>query len=191
MKHLLFTLTAMLLSPLAVVHAVDNDGVLTNVGGVAASQKVETNRVAEISLVSERTYQNPFMEVELDAIVTQPDGRQLRVPAFWAGGNRWCFRYSLLQPGQVAWRTECSDGTNPKLHAVEGKIEVVAYAGDNPLYRHGSIRVAKDRRHFEHADGTPFFWLGDTWWKGLCKRLTWEGFQELTADRQVKGFTVA
>jgi len=182
---------ALLLTSLAAIRAADTDFVPSPVGGVVALQKVEANRVAEISLVSERTYQNPFKEIELDAIVTQPDGRLLRVPAFWAGGNRWCFRYSSPQPGQVAWRTECSDRTNSKLHAAQGKIEVVAYAGDNPLYRHGFIRVAKDRRHFEHADGTPFFWLGDTWWKGLCKRLTWEGFQELTADRRVKGFTVA
>src|SRR5208283_2369845 len=61
---------------------------------------------------------------------------------------------------------------------------------ENPLYRHGPIRVAQDRRHFEHADGTPFFWLGDTWWKGLSKRLTWDGFQQLSADRRGKGFTV-
>ena len=155
-----------------------------------AGQHVETNRVAEIALVSEKTYANPFTEIRLDAIVTQPDGNQLRVPAFWAGGNRWCFRYASSQPGQVVWRTECSDAANPKLHGVEGKLDVVAYAGDNPLYRHGPIRVAKDRRHFEHADGTPFFWLGDTWWKGLCKRLTWEGFQELAADRKAKGFSV-
>ena len=155
-----------------------------------AEQRIETNRVAEIALVSEKTYANPFAEIRLDAIVTQPDGNPLRVPAFWAGGNRWCFRYASSQPGQVVWRTECSDAANPKLHGVEGKLDVVAYAGDNPLYRHGPIRVAKDRRHFEHADGTPFFWLGDTWWKGLCKRLTWEGFQELAADRKAKGFSV-
>ena len=111
-------------------------------------------------------------------------------PAFWAGGNRWCFRYSSSQLGQHAWRTECSDTANPKLHAAQGKIEVVACRGDNRLYRHGPIRVAKDGRYFEHADGTPFLWLGDTWWKGLCKRLTWEGFQELTADRKAKGFSV-
>jgi len=67
---------------------------------------------------------------------------------------------------------------------------VTPYQGDNLLYRHGPIRVAKDQRHFEHADGTPFFWLGDTWWKCLCKRMTWEGFQELTADRKAKGFSV-
>ena len=189
-RRILVGFTALMLAPLAAIHAADTDHVRSPVGGIAASQMVEANRVAEISLVSERIYQNPFTEVDLDAIVTQPDGKQLRVPAFWVGGNRWCFRFSSPKPGQVAWRTECSDRTNPRLHAVEGKVEVVAYEGDDPLYRHGFIRVAKDRRHFEYADGTPFFWLGDTWWKGLCKRLTWEGFQELTADRRVKGFTV-
>ncbi len=155
-----------------------------------AEQQVEANRVAEVTLVSDKTYTNPFAEIQFDALVTRPDGKQLRVPGFWAGGNRWCFRFASNTVGAHVYRTECSDSSNAKLHGVEGKIEVSAYRGDNPLYRHGPIRIAKDKRHFEHADGTPFFWLGDTWWKGLCKRLTWEGFQELAADRRTKGFTV-
>jgi hypothetical protein len=157
----------------------------------AGPQRIAANRVAEVTLVSAKRYRDPPGEVEVDAIVTQPDGSRLRVPAFWAGGDRWRFRYSSRQPGQAAWRTECSDATNSGLHGVEGKIEVTACEGDNPLYRHGPIRVAGDHRHFEHADGTPFFWLGDTWWKGLCKRIPWEGFQKLAADRKAKGFTVA
>jgi hypothetical protein len=183
-----FTLTALLLAPLATLQAVNNDGLLVPVGRAAASQKVDANQVAEISLVSEKIYQNPFMEVELDVIIMPPDGAQLRVPAFWAGGNRWCFRYASATPGLHIWRSECSDKTNTKLHGLAGKIEVTAYHGGNVLYQHGPVRVAKDHRHFEHADATPFFWLADTWWKGLCKRLTWEGFQELTADRKAKGF---
>ncbi len=163
---------------------------LSAVAQSAEPRKVEANRVAQIALVSEKTYPNPFIQVELDAVVTRPDGKQLRVPAFWAGGNRWCFRYASDQPGQHAWRTECSDKTNAKLHGIEGKIEVVAYAGENPLYRHGPICVAKDHRHFAHADGAPFLWLGDTWWKGLCNRISWDGFQQLTADRKTKGYTV-
>jgi hypothetical protein len=155
-----------------------------------AGQAAEANRVAEIALTSQKTYRDPFNEISLDAIITQPEGGQQRVPAFWAGGNRWCFRYASGRPGPVAWRTECSDPGNSGLHGVEGKMQVTAYRGDNVLYRHGPLRVAKDRRHFEHADGTPFFWLGDTWWKGLCKRLPWEGFKELAADRKAKGFTV-
>jgi len=54
-------------------------------------------------------------------------------------------------------------------------LHVVKYTGNNPLRKHGILRVSADQRHFEYADGTAFFWLGDTWWKGLCKRLSWEG----------------
>jgi hypothetical protein len=151
---------------------------------------VQANRVAEVTLVSAKTYENPFMEIELNAVVTQPDGNKLRVPMFWAGGNRWCLRYASNAIGVHSFRTECSDNTNTKLHGVEGKIEVTAYKGQNPLYRHGPIRIARDKRHFEHADGTPFFWLADTWWKNLCKRMTWDGFKELAADRKKKGFSV-
>jgi hypothetical protein len=156
----------------------------------AAAAPFEANRVAEVALVSSSTYANPFLEVELDAIVTRPDGARLRVPGFWAGGNDWRFRYASDQLGTHTWQTECSDASNAGLHGVAGSIEVVASTSANPLFLHGPIRVAADHRHFEHADGTPFFWLGDTWWKGLCKRLTWEGFQQLTADRAAKGFNV-
>jgi len=152
--------------------------------------KVEANRVAEVALVSAKTYKNPFVEIEVNVVVTQPDGNKLRAPMFWAGGNRWCLRYASSTVGVHTFRTECSDNTNAKLHGVEGKIEVTAYKGQNHLYRHGPIRVAKDKRHFEYADGAPFFWLADTWWKCLCKRMTWEGFQELAADRKKKGFSV-
>ena len=150
--------------------------------------KVEANRVAEVSLVSGKTYKNPFTEVELDAIVTQPGGKQLRVPMFWAGDKQWRLRYTSNITGVHVFRTECSDSTNAELHAIEGRVEVVAYRGENYLYRHGPIRVASNKCHFEHLDGTPYLWLADTWWKGLCKRMTWEGFQELTADRKAKGF---
>src|SRR5690606_38634745 len=47
------------------------------------------------------------------------------------------------------------------------------------------------KRFLEHADGTPFFWLADTWWMGLSKRLEWpEEFQLLAQDRKEKGFNV-
>jgi len=163
---------------------------LSVVARAAELSRVEANRVAEVALFSAKTYKNPFVEIELTAVVTQPDGNKLPVPMFWAGGNRWCLRYASSAVGIHTFRTECSDTTNAKLHGVDGKIKVTAYKGQNLLYRHGQIRVSKNGRHFEHADGKPFFWLGDTWWKCLCKRMTWEGFQELTADRKKKGFSV-
>lgn len=155
-----------------------------------ATAHTETNVVTEVSFEAQKQYGNPFMEVELDVLFTGPDGAQLRAPAFWAGGGTWKARYASPLVGVHRYRTECSDTTDAGLHGIEGEIEVKAYAGANELYRHGPLQVAPDRRHFEHADGTPFLWLGDTWWKCLCKRLTWEGFQELAADRKAKGFSV-
>jgi len=153
--------------------------------------RVETNRMVELAFTSDKAYADPFNEVDLVAVFRTPAGETLRVPAFWAGGNVWKVRYSSPAVGLHAFRTECSDATNAKLHGATGTVEVVAYAGADPLYEHGPIRVAADHRHFEHADGTPFFWLGDTWWMGLTERLNWpEGFQALTADRRAKGFNV-
>jgi len=155
-----------------------------------AARTAQANQVTEIRLQSTASYRNPFLDLELDAIVTRPDGQEVRVPMFWAGQQEWCLRYASHQLGSHSWRTECTDRDNAGLHAIRGTIRVAPYEGDNPLFRHGPVHVTNDRRHFQHADGAPFFWLGDTWWKGLCRRLTWQGFQELTADRSEKGFTV-
>lgn len=151
----------------------------------------EANRPAEITLQSDREYADPFHDVTLDAVFTTPDDRWVRVPAFWAGGKTWRVRYASPLAGEHRFRTECSDTSNAALHQATGVVMVTPYAGANPLFRHGPIGVAADRRHFAHADGTPFFWLGDTWWMGLVQRLKWpEDFQDLTADRRDKGFTV-
>ena len=156
----------------------------------APAVPVEANQMAEVALASGKTYANPFMDAQLDAVVTQPDGTRLRLPGFWAGGSDWRFRYASNKVGIHTWRTECTDTADSGLHGVTGSITVTASTSTNPLFLHGPIRVAADQRHFEHTDGTPFLWLGDTWWKCLCKRMSWEGFQELTADRTTKGFSV-
>jgi hypothetical protein len=114
-----------------------------------------------------------------------------RVPAFWAGEDEWRVRHSPAAAGAYEYRTECNDTSNAGLHGRTGSIQAVRYEGDNALQRHGRIRVAADKRHFEHTDGTPFFWLGDTWWMGLCNRLHWpDEFERLASDRVAKGFSV-
>ncbi|MFA6107164.1 MAG: DUF4038 domain-containing protein [Candidatus Latescibacterota bacterium] len=145
----------------------------------------------EWSYLSGQAYPDPGNEIELDVVVTAPDGRVQRVPTFWAGDQEWRVRYAPSITGRHRFRTECSDPGNPDLHGLEGVLEVAPYTGSNPLLRHGPLRVNAGRRHFEHADGTPFLWLGDTWWMGLTRRLSWpEEFQLLAADRVQKGFNV-
>lgn len=148
-------------------------------------------RVTEWAYSTGKAYADPFNEVELDVVFTDPQGHEQRVPAFWAGEQVWRVRYAPPTPGRYTYRTVSSDLTNPDLHGQSGALEVSTYTGSNPLYKHGLVRVASDHLHFEHEDGTPFFWLGDTWWMGLCRRLRWpEDFQTLAADRVAKGFTV-
>ncbi|HOX39744.1 MAG TPA: DUF4038 domain-containing protein [Candidatus Brocadiia bacterium] len=147
--------------------------------------------VAEWSFTSGKSYADPFNEVVLNVVFAAPDGREMVVPAFWGGGQTWRVRFSGDMPGVYKWRSVCSDVFNPDLHGVGGRLEIAPYEGNNPLLKHGAIRVSENGRHFEHRDGTPFFWLGDTWWMGFCKRLRWpDEFQLLAADRVKKGFTV-
>ncbi len=140
---------------------------------------------------SGQAYGDPFSEIELDLVFTGPDGQDLKVPAYWAGGQEWRVRFAPALTGRYTFRTVCSDASNADLHGQEGTLEVGSYTGDNTLLQRGPLKVSSDQRHFEHADGTPFLWLGDTWWMGLSKRLQWpDGFQMLAADRVAKGFNV-
>ena len=159
----------------------------------AGSATVQTaaNAPIEISFTAAQNHPDPFNQVVLDVGFTDPSGVSRKVPAFWAGGKQWKARYASPLLGLHRWRSECSDSGDSGLHGVQGSIAVTAYKGDNPLFRRGPIRVAQDKRHLEYRDGTPFFWLGDTWWMGLCNRLHWpEEFQQLAADRKAKGFNV-
>ncbi len=145
--------------------------------------------VFETSFQTTKAYANPFVDVEVDVVFTHGE-KKWTVPAFWTGGGTWKVRFAAPLPGDYRFRVQCTDKENADLNGKEDVLHVKPYQGDNPLLKHGHVGIAADGRHFAHADGTPFFWLGDTWWKCLCKRMTWEGFQELTADRKAKGFSV-
>ncbi len=152
--------------------------------------RTTANRMVEISFVAKGEMADPFNDEKLDVIFREPAGKEMRVPSFWAGKNVWKVRYASPIVGEHSYRTE-SSVPDAGLSDVRGVVVIEKYAGSNPLYLHGAIQTAADHRHFEHADGTPFFWLGDTWWMGLCHRLEWPAeFQQLALDRKGKGFNV-
>ena len=154
-------------------------------------QHAETNVPIEIVFTAQHAHTDPFQDVALDVLFTDPAGQTRRMPAFWDGGATWKVRYASPLPGIHHWRSVCRPADDPGLHNVEGSVDIRRYRGTNPLFRRGPVCIAPDKRHFSYADGTPFFWLGDTWWMGLCQRLHWpDEFQQLTADRKAKGFNV-
>lgn len=146
----------------------------------------------EFSLTGDGSYTDVFNEIEVDILVTGPDGRAQRVPAFWKGGTAFGARVAAPAPGRYSWVSECSDASDRGLHGQRGEIVVTPYDGPAGLYRHGRLRAAASGRTLEHADGAPFFWLGDTWWMGLTTRLDWpNGFTRLLRDRVAKGYSLA
>ncbi|WP_084163905.1 glycoside hydrolase family 140 protein [Olivibacter sitiensis] len=55
--------------------------------------------------------------------------------------------------------------------------------------KHGKIEVHPNKRFLQYADGTPFFYLGDTAWE-LFHRLDRSEIRMYMQDRAMKGFTV-
>jgi hypothetical protein len=56
-------------------------------------------------------------------------------------------------------------------------------------FSHGDLKVSPNHRYLVHADGTPFFYLGDTAWE-LFHRLKREEAEQYFENRKQKGFTV-
>ncbi len=56
-------------------------------------------------------------------------------------------------------------------------------------FRHGDLKVSPDNRSLAHADGTPFFYLGDTAWE-LFHRLSVDESRLYLENRRAKGFNV-
>ncbi len=65
----------------------------------------------------------------------------------------------------------------------------ILMASDTPFDRRGAVRVSGNQHYLEFADGTPFFWLGDTAWSGpaLCETL--EEWDHYLRTRHDQGFT--
>ncbi len=155
------------------------------------SARVPANTVYEVAFRSDCLPDGPDPDAAVEVVFRGPDGAKRRVPAWWDGELTWRVRYSSPTVGEHRYRSVCADEHLPELDGVEGRLSVVPYEGGNPLYRHGPPRVGAGGRHLGHLDGTPFLWLGDTWWMGFCRRLGWPGeFKALTADRVAKGFSL-
>lgn len=125
---------------------------------------------------------------EVDVRFSASGMAPLVVPAFQAGDGSLRVRFAAPASGTWTWES-ISDDT--RLAGLRGSLEVHPYAGENVLYQRGHLQLAADRRYLEHADGTPFLWIGDTWWYGLSSRLEWpSGFGTLLADRVEKGYSL-
>ncbi len=111
-------------------------------------------------------YSNPPQECELRVTFISPRGETNTVLGFWDGGKIWRVRFSPDFPGNWTYSTECSDLANTHLNNQTGEFLCTSTIGQGSFEQHGPVQVARDHLHFQHADGSPFFWLADTAWNG-------------------------
>ena len=83
--------------------------------------------VTEWALGSTKAYADPFNDIELDVVFTDPQGREQRVPAFWAGEQVWRIRYAPQATGRYRYRTICSDPDNGDLQGKAGFLVAFAW----------------------------------------------------------------
>ncbi|MFH1718566.1 MAG: DUF4038 domain-containing protein [Planctomycetota bacterium] len=176
-----------IISPLSAIAAAF---LLTLCGGgsTLAADAVELWARFEQKFTSSKAYDNSVQEAKVEVEFTAPSGTKRTLFAFWDGGRLWRVRFSPDEPGGWTYKASCSDKANAGLDGQSGSFQCVKYQGDNPLLRHGELRLAGNRRFIEHADGTPFFWLADTVWCGplLADFDDWKVFLK---DRAAKEFT--
>jgi len=145
--------------------------------------------VFEAIFRSKGRYEDPLRDVSVRCVFDSPSGGETVIDAFWDGGDEWRVRFMPDEEGTWTYRTVCSNECDKGLHGRRGSFKVVSYDGDNPVYRHGPLRLSDDRRYLIHEDGTPFFWLADTAWNGVIKS-TLDEWREYLSFRRRQGFTV-
>jgi hypothetical protein len=171
-----------------------------------AQQRLKKWEVFEITLKSKKKYANPYAEmpvniqgdrllkVQFTGISGDAKGQSITVFGFWFGAQTWKVRFAPPATGTWEYLSASSDRG---LNNAKGKIEVAnwneAEKIANPT-RRGLVQVMQTGpqagHFFQYADGTPFLWVGDTWWNWTQKKIEFETFRTLVDDRSAKGFTV-
>lgn len=128
------------------------------------THRVERWNRIDIDLRSSREYTHPDTDVRIDAVFTGPDGAVIAIPGFWNGGDSWKVRFAPTDVGSWSYRVSSTDASNTGFQQ-SGEIEAIPYSGELDIYKHGFVRTSADKRAFQYADGTAFFWLGDTHWQ--------------------------
>jgi len=185
MRKILFTWPGLAVQCLLLLSA----GVLTATASPKLPVVAKWGRF-EQTFKSTVLYSNAVQDASLQAVFTSPLGETSEVDGFWDGGRIWRVRFSPDQPGRWKFKVTCSDTANLGLHNQSGEFLCTAATGPTRFHKHGQVRVARDGRHFEQADMTPFFWLADTVWTGarVAQTRDWDTYIETRAYQR---FTVA
>ena len=143
-----------------------------------------------------------FNDAVLDVTFTNREtGTQIVMPGFWDGGISWKVRFAPTEHGIWDYVTATSGETDLGINGKTGTVAANNYKGDLDIYKHGFVKTQPNVRYFTYADGTPFFYLGDTHWNMPTEEYDSAGnragniqtdshFKYIVDRRAAQGFTV-
>jgi hypothetical protein len=171
----------------------------------AVSAPVHPWEVSTLTFTAGNTYSNPYgaipvngsndlLAVTFTGISGEAEGKIITLLGCWNGGKEWIVNFASPCTGKWRYKSVSADS---RMNGKKGMMEVIPWTQEdlrsNPV-RRGFVRVHKgdDRagRYFEYADGTPFLWVGDTWWNWTKRSIHFETYATLVDDRAAKGFNV-
>jgi len=149
--------------------------------------------VHELTFIADREYADPFdiENIRFSALFRGPAGEELVLPGFWDGGRTWKIRFTPTAPGRWQFRTACMNTADTGLHGRMGALLARPHGDRNALTIHGGfLKVSANKRFLTYTDGTPFFWLADTWWRAPSSTVPLVNFRQMVAVRTAQRFTV-
>ncbi|MDQ3249789.1 MAG: DUF4038 domain-containing protein, partial [Chloroflexota bacterium] len=124
----------------------------------------------------------------LVASVKTPSKQERTLDGFWDGGSLWRLRFAPDELGEWQVNLYLTSAEGAVLQSASATFVCGVGVGETRFEQHGPIRLAANKRHLEHADGTPFFWLADTAWNGPL-RATEEEWARYLQTRRRQQFT--
>lgn len=154
----------------------------------------------EIPFTANKESKNIF-DTSLDVtFVNRSTGTKILMPGFWDGQDNWAVRFAPTECGIWDYET-LTTGEDVGISGIKGTVACNAYKGDLDIYKHGFVKTVPGKKYFVYADGTPFFYLGDTHFNMLTEefdasgpnagKIDTDSHFKYIVDRRVKqGFTV-
>jgi hypothetical protein len=174
---------------------------LTAFHSVAFAAPIHVWETQELTFTASNSYKNPYTDVTVWVDLSGP-GFKKRVYGFWDGGSTFHLRLVATAPGAWSWKSGSSSG-DPGLTGKTGSFTAINWSekekNDNPL-RRGFLRPSANHHALNHADGTPYFAIGDTWYPLGANRFKWydddkerpigptAGFKDYVRYRKAQGY---
>jgi len=157
MKHLkFFLITLIILLPVSAMCQPSINRIS------ALRQETGLYEKIELSINISAIFSNPFDPDELDIMATfnAPSGKEWKVPGFYNQSQRGGFfvRFSPGETGEWSYTISVTDRNGTTTSEVRiFKVIPSAY--------HGPLKIARNKRYLEHADGSGWFGVG-IWYNG-------------------------